>query len=170
MEIESLARLQELDLKIARLKNERDLLISSLFDLDGLIQKAQKDHSLALNVVASLEKGRDRVAGFREVNRRKLIQAKMREAEELRQFSASLQEREQKYEQDIEFAKKELEPLAAELKKLTQDRNSRIGDLSKRANDISAEIVSSMLERNDLVSQVAPRSIAEYDQARYFKQ
>lgn len=183
-ELQVLAHIQDLDLKIDALKKGKDSLISGLSELDSLIQAAERAHQSQSKVLIGLEKGRDQIVGFREANRRRFadisaamiesrsqeaFQAKKKEAEELQQFDNSLVEREKQYAQDIETAKKELDPLLLNLNKLTEEKNSKVGDLSRKANEMNANIVSLLAERKTFTTQVAARTMGQYDRVRLLR-
>jgi uncharacterized protein len=176
-----LEQLQELDLKIDRLKKSRDTLPAALGTLDTSLGKLRATAETRKTALGEFEKALRQTQAALELNRDRLtrsnskleavqnsqeFQAAQKEIEQLRKLNASLEEQAKKSTTESEVIQKELSELQAQITQLEQERGSRMSELSGQATQTTAEIDVLMGERKKLVDSVERRILLQYDRIR----
>jgi uncharacterized protein len=180
-QLKALEHLQELDLKIDRLKANKNSLPATLRALDAGLAKLKQTGDTKKNAMADLEKARAQTGAALDLNKDRLarangklegvqngqeFQAANKEIEQLKKLNATLEEQLKKSAQELEAVSKEATEIASQMTKAEQERSSQAQTVSGQESQFGTEIESLMKERGKYTGGVESRILAQYDRVR----
>lgn len=180
-QFKALEQLQELDLKIDRLRKSKSLLPAALKGLDESVSKINTTYEAEKNAAAEIEKSLKHTRAALELNQDRIarantkleavqntqeFQAATKEIEQLKKLNGTLEEQAKKLDSDVSEANKKLAALESELEKNRSERASQAGSLSEQGTKLSADISALISERARYVQRIEPRLLTQYDRIR----
>lgn len=180
-QLKALEHLQELDLKIDRLKHNKNSLPGTLKTLDASLAKLKQAGDAKKTAVTELEKTRAQTGAALDLNRDRLaranskleavqsgpeFQAANKEIDQLKKLNATLEEQLKKSTQEIESVSKEATDLVAQVAKAEQERSVQAQTVSGQESQFGTEISALVQERSKYTGDVDPRLLAQYDRVR----
>jgi predicted nucleic acid-binding Zn-ribbon protein len=180
-QLKSLEHLQELDLKLDRLKHNKNSLPATLRAMDAGVAKLKQQVQLKKTAITEMEKARSQTGAALDLNKDRLarangklegvqngqeFQAANKEIEQLKKLNATLDEQLKKAAQDIELANKEAGEIETQITKAEQDRTKQAETVSGQESQVGTEITSLMKERSKYTAGVEARLLAQYDRVR----
>lgn len=180
-QLKALEHLQELDLKIDRLKQNKNSLPQALKTMDAGLAKLKAAETAKKNAVSELEKTKAQTGAALDLNKDRLaranskleavsngpeFQAANKEIEQLKKLNATLEEQLKKIAQEIEAATKEASELSAQYAKAAEERSSQAVQVSGQESQVGTEIEALMKERSKYTVAVDPRTLSQYDRVR----
>lgn len=180
-QFKALEKIQEMDLRIDRLRKEKASQPAALKSLDDAIAKAQSAVTVRRSAVDVIEKGLRQARAGLELNRDRLqrsnqrlegiqnsneFDAVNREIEQLNRQSRTLEEQAMKSEAEMAAARGELEKLEAKVADAMKAKASEAARLSVDTGKVDQEIASLLSQRAEIAPAVEPRVLASYDKVR----
>jgi predicted nucleic acid-binding Zn-ribbon protein len=180
-QLKALEHLQELDLKIDRLKANKNSLPQALKTMDAGLAKLKSAESMKKNAATELEKTKAQTGAALDLNKDRLaranskleavsngpeFQAANKEIEQLKKLNATLEEQLKKTSQEIEAVNKEATDLAGQVTKAAEERSAKAVSVSGQESQVGGEIDSLMKERSKYTGSVEPRILSQYDRVR----
>jgi predicted nucleic acid-binding Zn-ribbon protein len=180
-QLKALEQIQELDLKIDRIKANQGSLPASLRALDDQLAKINATATMKKAAIAELEKGQRQNSAAIDLTRDRLTrsttrlegvqntheyQAASKEIEQLKKQQETLAEQVKKAGGDIEKANAELAEIQSNLTKVQAERDSQAAALGSQTGKMQEEIGTLLAERGKLSPNVEGRVLTQYDRIR----
>jgi predicted nucleic acid-binding Zn-ribbon protein len=180
-QVKALEQLQEIDLKIDRIRKDQGDMPAALKALDDTLAKSKgtvalkqaaidEAHKIQRQAQAALDMNRDRVARasgkLESVQNTHEYQAASKEQEQLHKMAKTLEDQIKKCGVDIEALTKDLDGLNAQLAQAQASRDEQHGKLSGQSSNLQGQIDSLQAERKKFSSTVDARVLATYDRVR----
>ena len=180
-QLRALEQLQELDLKIDRLKKSKEAIPSALKTLDSGIARLQTSMNIKKTALVEIEKVQRQNQAAKDLNSDRLsransklegvqnsqeFQAAQKEIEQLKKLNATLDEQNKKTGTDAEAINKELTDLGAQMTKLQDERGAQATQFSSQEAATASEIGKLSTERAQYTGNVDPRTLSQYDRIR----
>jgi predicted nucleic acid-binding Zn-ribbon protein len=180
-QLKALEHIQELDLKIDSLKNNKGSLPAALKALDDKLAKLSVSviaKKAALNEIdktqrqtqAAIDLNRDRQsrsgARMEGVQNSQEYSAANKEVDQLKKQKDGLDEQMKKSQGDIDVVNKGLGDLNDQMSKFKEERDAQATLLTGQTDKIEGEIKNLQGERSKLTAKVDPRTMAQYDRVR----
>ncbi len=180
-QLKVLEALQELDIKIDRLKKNQGALPAALRTLDEGLAKLKASTDAKKNQLTEVEKQQRQTQAAQDLNRDRLtrsmsrleavqnsqeFQAVNKEIDQLKKMMAGLDETTKKSVTDVEALNKDLAALGEQASKLQGERDAQAQTLSGEGAKLEGEIGVLMKERGRHTSQIDPRILSQYDRVR----
>jgi uncharacterized protein len=180
-QLKILETVQELDLKLDRLKQSRDAVPSALKALDDSLGKLRGTAAAKAKALEELEKTERQTQAALDLNKDRLTRSSSRlegvqnsqefaainkEIDQLKKMNGSLTEQSKKAKADIEALQKEVGELNAQLSTGQTERTDRETQLTGQSGQLSSEISTLTAERNKATQGVDARLLAQYDRVR----
>jgi uncharacterized protein len=180
-QLKALEHLQELDLKIDKLKQNKSSLPASLRTMDTALAQLKKTADAKKTALAEVEKAQRQTGAALDLNKDRLarangklesvhnsqeFQAANKEIDQLKKLNATLEEQLKKANVDIESLGKEVAELTAQQQKADQDRSAQATVVTGQESQFGDEIESLLTERSKYTGSVEQRLLAIYDRVR----
>ena len=180
-QLKALEHLQELDLKIDRLKKDKAALPLVLKTLDDSINKVRLGLEAKKATLADIEKGQRQTQAALDLNRDRLtrsngklegvqnsheFQAANKELEQLKKLMGTLEEQNKKSATESENVTKELAETSTQQDKLKEEREAKAAELSGLGDRLDKEISSLDGERKAFTTKVETRILSQYERVR----
>ena len=181
-QLETLANLQELDLKIDRVRKDRDALPGVLAAQDKAIAQLMAQLKVKTAELDQLNYAVGKVKAAQDlnsdrlnrsssrtgegINRNEAFQANMREIDQGKRLATNLETQLTKSTEDAAKASEVVTGLKAQLAKLQEERANQAAALDQQAAKFSKEIEALSGERGQFTSKVEPRMLTQYDRIR----
>lgn len=180
-QLKALEQLQEIDLKMDRLKGNRDALPALLKNLDEALARVMGTVQARQKALEEIEKSERQTQAAMELNKDRLTrsnqrleqvansheyQAATRELEQLRKAMLSLEDQSKKTKTDAETLRQELTTLQADAEKLRAEREQQAGVVAGQARQFETDLGGLSAEREGFTSRVERRILAHYDRVR----
>lgn len=180
-QMRNLEHLQELDLKIDRLKKNKSSLPATLKALDDSLAKLKTTADTKKKAMDEVEKAKRQTQAALDLNRDRLarsttrldsvqnsqeFQAITKEIEQLKKQTTLLEEQAKKSTQEWEAMNQEVETLTGQMTKIQQERDAQAQVVSGQNTQFETEIKSLVGERAKYTNQVESRILTQYDRIR----
>ncbi len=180
-QMKALESLQELDLKIDRVKKDRTGIPAALKTLDDQLNKVKHTAQLKTHAIGELEKVQRQTQAALDLNKDRLgrsegrlegvqntteFQAASKEIEQLRKLNTTLGEQGKKTVSDIENANKDLATINGQLETLKSERDAQASTLKNQNADLEGELARLDTERKGYTQQIEPKTLTLYDRVR----
>jgi uncharacterized protein len=180
-QLKVLEQVQELDLKLDKLKSSRDAVPAALKSLDDNLGKLRAGGAAKAKALEELEKTERQTQAALDLNRDRLTRSSSRlegvqnsqefaainkEIEQLKKMNGSLTEQSKKAQADIEALRKEVAEFNTQLSTGQTERADREAKLTGQSGQLNAEISTLASERQKATQGLDPRLLAQYDRVR----
>jgi uncharacterized protein len=180
-QLKALEHLQELDLKIDKLTQNKNSLPTSLRTMDAGVAKLKQTTDAKKTALNELEKAQRQTGAALDLNKDRLarangklegvhnsqeFQAANKEIDQLKKLNATLEEQLKKANADIEILGKEVAELTAQQQKAEQERSAHAQVVTGQENQFGGEITTLLSERSKYTGSVEQRLLAQYDRVR----
>jgi predicted nucleic acid-binding Zn-ribbon protein len=179
--MKALEHLQELDLKIDALKKKKGSIPAALKALEDSFNKTRQAVEAKKNAIGEIEKVQRQTKAALDLNNDRMTranskleavgnsqeyQAASKEIEQLKKLNLSLEEQMTKSAKDIEAGNQDLVGLNEAMIKAQGERDAQASALAGEGGKFDTEINALAAERDQYVSQVDKRILAQYDRVR----
>jgi hypothetical protein len=180
-QLKKLEQLQELDLKIDRIRKDQKILPAALKTAEEALKKVRAALTLKHSQLAELEKvGRQTQAAV-DLNQERLsrsgaklesvqntqeFQAASKELEQLKKLALSLEEQKKKSTSDLETAQKDLVAIQQEVEKLDSEHGRQSESLLGQNQALGTDLNQLLSERTQFLVGVETRIVSQYDRIR----
>ncbi len=180
-QIKALEQLQEIDLKIDRIRKDQGGMPAALKTLDDALGKArsaanakkatlEEAQKIQRQTQAAIEMNKERVARaatkLEGVTNTHEHQAASKEQEQLHKMAKTLEDQAKKSATEIEAINKDFESLNAQLAAAQAQRDEQAGKVSGQTSNLQGQIDSLLNERKQHTVGVDARLLATYDRVR----
>ncbi|MGK5089938.1 C4-type zinc ribbon domain-containing protein [Bdellovibrionota bacterium FG-2] len=180
-QLKALESLQELDIRIDRIKKDRGALPGVLKSLDDSLAKVQTSLTVKKAVLGELEKTQRQTQGALDMNRERVIrsntkleavansteyQAVNKEIEQLKKLETTLGEQTTKTQAEMAVVEKDVANLTAQFEKIKQERDAQAAVVTGQATQLESQIAELMTERAQHVSKVERPLLSQYERIR----
>ncbi len=180
-QLKALESLQELDIRIDRIKKDRGGLPGVLKSLDDSLARLQTSLNLKKVVLGELEKTQRQTQAALDMNRDRVtrsntklenvansqeFQAANKEIEQLKKLEATLGEQTTKSVTDLAAVEKDLANLTEQFDKVKSERDAQAAVVTGQTNQLEAQIKELMVERSQFVSKVERPLLSQYERIR----
>lgn len=180
-QFKALENIQELDLQILNIEEEKDRLPSELKALDQKLAQTDKQiqqketelqdlDKILLQAKNAIDMNNDRMARnekkLEDVANTKTFQAATKEADQLKKHATTLEEAKNVAEQNLKQAQEALEGLKAERTKIQTERSEKSGSVDGKRGEFDQSLDSLLSDRGKFEKDVEPVTLRRYDRIR----
>lgn len=180
-QLKKLEQVQEIDLKIDLIKNNKNSLPLALRQADDTLRELKKTVDSKAQVVSETEKAQRQTVAALELNQDRLsrasqkleavhnsqeFQAANKEIDQLKKLNASLEEQSKKSSVDLEALKGELSLLTTKISDLQKSRESQAEVVTGQETQLKSDIAGLTTEREKYLTGVESRLLSQYNRIR----